>query len=127
MAANFVNVDLEITSSAPLEYLCSGMVDNGARKMYCGKSSHGRYLASFECDEHLSDPNSLIEIFVGMVSLLDDRAKSLWNDAENKIFDIGYEADGHTEYYQSIIKPETISRASEIGAGITITIYPKPN
>ena len=125
MSATFVNVDLEILSAQPLDYLCTEFQDNGVRKMFCGETSHGRYMASFECNEHLADPDSLIEMFLGSVYFLDERAKSLWDSADSKVFDIGYEADSNQGNYQSQFKPDTILGIAKAGATISVTIYPK--
>ena len=93
--------------------------------MFCGPTSHNRYFASFECDEHLADPNSLITMFLGMVESLDERAANQWAAAESKIFDIGYEADSEQGIFRSDLSSEVVKRISDFGASLRITIYPK--
>ncbi len=127
MAAEFVNVDLEVSSSQSLDYLCTEFQDGGARKMFCGPTSHDRFFASFECDEHLTNPNSLISIFLGLVESLDERAAAQWESADSKVFDIGYEADSEQGRLQSDLSPDVIQRVANFGASLRITIYPKTN
>lgn len=125
MAAEFVNVDLEVSSSQALDYLCTEFQDGGARKMFCGPTSHDRFFASFECDEHLADPNSLISVFLGLIESLDARATAQWKAADAKVFDIGYEADSGQGRLRSDLSPEIIQRVADSGASVRITIYPK--
>ena len=93
--------------------------------MFCGPTSHDRFFTSFECDEHLADPNSLILIFLGLVESLDERAAAQWGAADSKVFDIGYEADSGQGGFQSELTSDVVQRVSSCGASLRITIYPK--
>jgi len=127
MSASFVNVDLEIESPDPLDYLALEFADLEIRRLYCGETKGG-YLATFECNQiGGADPNSLIETFCGGLVHLDERATKLWNAAHRKTFDIGYEADAEVGSFRSEIKNEVARAVADAGASIVITIYPRPN
>lgn len=126
MSASFVNVDLEIESPEPLEYLALQFAELEIRRLYCGKTKGG-YLATFECNQvGGADPNSLIETFCGGIYHLDDRAIQLWHTAHRKTFDIGFEADSEIGSFRSEIKNEVARAVADAGASIVITIYPRP-
>lgn len=125
MAANFVNVDLEIESPEPLDYLALELAESEVRRLYCGETKGG-YRATFECNQvGGSDPNSLIETFCGALVHLDERATKLWKSAHRKTFDIGYEADTDVGSFRSEIKNDIVRAVADAGATIVITIYPR--
>jgi hypothetical protein len=93
--------------------------------MFCGPTSHERYLASFECNEHLADPNSLIAMFLDMIEFLDERAVQQWHSADSKVFDICYEADAEQGVFRSDISQEVMKRIAEAGATLRVTLYPR--
>ncbi|TLD70251.1 hypothetical protein FEM03_13785 [Phragmitibacter flavus] len=125
MAASFVNVDLEVTSREPLDYLALALSEYEIRHLYCGEATGG-YLATFECNRHGPYcPDSLVLTFTGAVNHLDERAKGIWDRAHRRTFDIGYEADARPGNFRSELNMETIKAVYEVGATVVVTIYPR--
>ncbi|MEM9219049.1 MAG: hypothetical protein AAGD25_32540 [Cyanobacteria bacterium P01_F01_bin.150] len=126
MSASFLNIDLEIESPEPLEYLALQLSEHEIHYLYCGESKGG-HLATFECNQiGAISPDTLIDTFTQAIDSLDDRAKKLWSQAHRKTFDIGYEADAKPGNFRSEIRPETIAAISKVGASLILTIYPRP-
>jgi hypothetical protein len=125
MAASFVNVDLEVSSQEPLDYLALVLSESEIRHLYCGEATGG-FIATFECNQlgHYC-PDSLILNFADAIKHLDERAKSIWERAHRKTFDIGYEADANPGNFRSELNFETIKAIYEVGATVILTIYPR--
>ena len=125
MPVDFVNVDLEVESHEPLDYLALELADSEVRRLYCGETKGG-YVATFECDKlGESEPNSLIKEFCDALTQLDERALKLWEGAHRKTFDIGYEANNESDSYRSEIRSDAVQAVADAGATIMLTIYPK--
>lgn len=127
MSANFLNVDLEIESPESLDHLCCELIEGGAFKLYNGESKSG-YLAAFEVEHGGSedDPNSIIARFCNLLDRMDERAKTTWNRAHRRSFDIGYETDAARGSFHSELKSETVLRIAAHQADVRITLYPRP-
>ena len=92
-------------------------------ELHYGKH-HDRYVASFELNNELDNANSIIKYFCLLIENFEPKGKKIWDEAHNKVFDIGYQTDLNPRYYQSNIEFDTIQAVSRLQASLTITIYP---
>ena len=118
----FLNVDLEIESYEDLSGIFEEFGDETI-ELYCGKH-HNHYLATFELNSELLDPDSIIAYFCTLIENFAPKTKELWNNAFSKVFDLGYESGLKPLSYCSNISWENIQRMSKLGASLRITIYP---
>lgn len=55
---------------------------------------------------------------------LPDAARSQWDRCVTRCFDIGYDSGEEPWNFRSVLHPDTVKDIAELGASITITIYP---
>ena len=117
----FLNVDLEIFSKSDLKPLAVALRKSLAVH-YLG-TEFGKHKAYFELTKPPSTPDSGIIRYCKFIQKLPPDTRKLWNGAESRSFDIGFECPKMGRYYWGAIGPEAVRAASEVGAQIAITIY----
>jgi hypothetical protein len=122
MTNNFLNVDLEIESHEDLQPIVRSFGDRVCN-LYYGQDS-GHYLATFELsDIAVIDADAIVYNFCLLIESFDRSAKSLWDRALTKVFDLGYGSASESSSYSSALSAETISKVAALGASIRVTIY----
>ena len=117
----FLNVDLEVRGRKDLQPLIDDLGDD-VINLYSGRV-HDHYLATFEVALS-GDANELIQQFCHLIENLASEARSTWDEASLKVFDIGYEAGIGPKSYESNLRPETVAAVAALGAALRVTIYP---
>lgn len=125
MSATFLNVDLDIESSAKPNCIEKELSLEYVSNLFSGEIG-AQYISSFELHvtEENNNPNWLISEFCSLISQLSDEAKNEWMRVSKRIFDIGFEATSSKQRIDSELKVETVKAVADIGASINITIYP---
>jgi len=118
----FRNVDLEVSSASDLGWLVEELGED-VTKLYCGPAQ-GHFLATFEANHVVGDPDELIGFFCGLIEALPGDRQRAWGQAFLKIFNIGYDAGYEPRAYQSDLRPDTVAAIAGVGASVRITIYP---
>ena len=118
-AGFFLNVDLDIDSPDDLRPLVAAFAPNA----YSLERPEGR--ASFELNQPASplSPESLILDFVRLVVSLPPAARSLWDRASRRVFDVGFQGGTLPVQETHRLAPETLSAIAAIGAELAVTIY----
>ncbi len=124
MPAKFINVDLEIEFSESLDHLCRELVEAGCLALYNGSTDTG-FFASFEIEDEESrdDLNSIIISFCDAINSLSEQARFIWDHADRRVFDIGYESYLPEGVFTSDLRCEVIDQIAKCGANVKITIY----
>jgi len=126
MAAQFINVDLDIESRSPLDYFCAQMA-NGTKVslLHCGDNGGRGYFARLECADGgiTCEPDSIINQSCEYIEDLDERARGEWDVAHFKSFDLGFENTAKDRCYQCPLRPGTVKRISDLGGALAISIY----
>jgi hypothetical protein len=117
----FLNVDLDIYSTVPLESLVKAF---GRRvlTLYVGPDGR-RHAAHLEMAGASSNPDQLIRSFVRLVQRLPRAQRRLWDNAQLREFNIGIQSASGPASYELHLKPATVKAASEITATIGVTVY----
>ena len=121
--ASFLNVDLDVISSRPLDSFVRGL---GKTVMILAAGKQGRrYSAHLElaASGYGQSPDRIILRFVTLIKKLPAAAKTAWAQASARTFDIGIQAGHETPNFQVSLKPATIAAITSIGAGLAITVY----
>ena len=121
MAIQFLNVDLEIESDEPLQPLADYFGDK-VIVLSCGERGN-YYQAAFEAPSE-GDPDTLIGYFCTLIESLRKKERKMWDSAFLRDFNLGYESGLEPQCFESKLRSTTISRIRDIGASITVTIYP---
>lgn len=118
----FLNVDLGIESTASIEPLVKEWGDRIA--VHRLEEVDGLYYGSFETS--YSGENEIIAEYVDLVNRLSPAAKAVWDNAERRVFDFGYESGNSPNNFHSYISADSINRLASIGGSMVVTIYPVP-
>ena len=121
----FLNVDLLLKSKQDL----TPIIDNLGKKIFVlhnGKEKD-HYYAYLEIMGDRSAPNEVIKIFCDLIENLSENSKKIWDEADYRIFDIGYDSGRHENSFSSDLTELEIKRIAAINASMRITIYPIDN
>ncbi|MBF6237930.1 hypothetical protein IU474_12720 [Nocardia otitidiscaviarum] len=126
MSVRFLNVDVEVRDSADLTSLGAALESLGrdVSLLYCGEIEPGRWMLSFEAYlDTMDDPDAVAAACCAAIEHLPAAARARWNEAEDRVFDLGFDAavDGHVG--QPVLSPATLARLAAIDARIAISVY----
>lgn len=118
---SFLNVDLDIVSKAPLAPLIAAL-GRSVVVLYAGPEGR-RHVAHLETARTSNDPSRLIRRFVDLVRTLPRAEKRLWDGAETREFNLGFQAAATPATFESRLDPAAVRAAASVNAGIGITVY----
>jgi catechol 2,3-dioxygenase-like lactoylglutathione lyase family enzyme len=117
----FLNVDLDLLSTAPLEPLVSAF---GKRVvvLYVG-GERRRYEAHLELASLVRTADVAIRRLVDLVESLPRPARRAWNGARSRVFNIGIQA-GHEPFSREwLVSEATVAAAARVRGSIIVTVY----
>ena len=120
--AGFLNVDLEIESSSPLDSLAEAM-GKAVLVLYSGPGRGRSYLLCLEDSRWSNTPDSAARALCSAVERLPVRDRRLWDRAKRKEFDVGYELPTGVRAVHIALQPGTLERMVAIGATVAFTCY----
>ena len=121
-APDFLNVDLDIESKSPLRALACEFGDR-VSVMFSGrmKGRHCLYLETAGAD---SSQDATLNALCALVEGLSLGGRRVWDAADKREFDLGYEARLSSERANRFrIRPDTLRRIVGLGATLAMTIY----
>jgi hypothetical protein len=119
-ATAFLNVDLDIFSSSPLEPLVAAF-GNKLETHYVGREG-SRYSAHLERG-FPKNADAGIKALAALVRRLPVPARRLWRNAQIKHFNIGIQGGIKPHFAEFPLSPATLSSVVKLGAHIVITVY----
>jgi len=122
MKPYFLNVDLEIESTAKLNSLAADM---GKRVtiLYCGPSGTAkRHLLKLENSRQYKGPDAATHALCAIIESLSPAARRVW-DAASKVFDIGYELRPNERASRFTLRSDTLQRVASLGATLAVSFY----
>ena len=127
MAAYFINADLEILSTHPIDSLRDEIGDR-ANCLHCGAGRTSPHLAVFEVDDdpETKQPEHLIHRFCDVIESLSAESRCLWTASSERIIDLGYEVNDTHERLAMSVSPHTLARMAALNIILALTVYP-PN
>lgn len=131
MPIEFINADLEITSSEDLEPIKMAFALYGHRfaGMYCGETNPGSFLASFEIhpNEERDDQTAeeKIHAFCDSISELQGLTRDLWFRATRRVIDLGYLSDDQCRAFNDRLSVDVLRRMETLAIELALTIYPQ--
>ena len=126
MGAEYLNIDLEIRAQFDLTPLREAFGEHVAI-MYCGECAPGQYLLALE-SEYLGDntetsPDLTANTLCQLVENLTPSARKAWDEADDRIFDVGYDAVADPRCSQPLLSARTLQRISALNARLAISVY----
>lgn len=125
MGVQFLNVDLEVHSGFDLLSLREGMGDRVC-VMFCGETEPGNFLLSVEHTEatcETQDPDQTSNALCQLVEELSGTAWDAWVSADDRVFDLGFEAILDARSGQPLLLPETLQRIASLNARLAFSVY----
>ncbi|MBI2088736.1 MAG: hypothetical protein HYT78_08315 [Deltaproteobacteria bacterium] len=121
-AAEYLNVDLEVRSRRDLKPLIDALFPE-LHTLYVGKLQ-GRFFASFEISTLKNSPDSAITEMVRAISKLPEPARRLWDHADDRVFDIGFEQQDGSRQLVWKLRNRTLFEVAKLRARIAVSLYP---
>ena len=123
---HFLNVDLDLESTAPLDALIAGF-DPGAFALHRDaleiRQQALTYVASLELTTEAPTADACIAAFCTLVEGFDATARDAWFACAVRCFDIGLESGAHGKALVLDLAPEALRRSLALGATIRVTLY----
>lgn len=118
----FLNIDLDIESEEDISPIIRewGERISVHRNEFLGD----RYFGTFETLR--SGVSEIIKEYFDLVEGLSPSARAVWDAAEKRVFDFGYESGTQPGNFHSEISAECVARLAKIGGSVVVTIYPVP-
>ena len=117
----FLNVDLDIASSSPLD----GLVNAFGKKtlvLHSGKEGR-RHAAHLELATSPRNADDAIRRFVRLVEALPRASRLAWSRARVREFNIGVQSGTSPHGYDLRLQAETVLAAARVNARIGVTVY----
>jgi len=119
--ANYLNVDLEIRSSADLKPLADA-VSTHLDIIHLGRVRNEFFL-SVEVPGRTQPPDAAIAILAKTILSLPPSVRRHWQRARDRVFDIGLVKTIQAGAYALAVHPETLKTVAKLNARLAITIY----
>jgi hypothetical protein len=119
----FLNVDLEVGADkrAQLAPLLDAF-DGKLLELFRGRL-FGLYRAHFECNGRVTDASSTIRELVAVIDGLNPAARTAWDQATMRDFNVGIELAHGVKSVELAIDPDTVRHVAALGARIVVTAY----
>ena len=118
----FLNVDLEIESKSSLRSLAREFGER-VMVMFSGRMN-GQHCLFVEISGDTKTLERILNAFCALIEGLSADSKRLWDMAERKEFDLGFEARLSSQPANRFkIRPSTLRRVAKLGASLAVTFY----
>jgi hypothetical protein len=125
LGATYLNIELEVRASVDLKRLSAGM---GTEFLvnYCDPVEPGTFLLSGSIspiDVNDRGPDATAIRLCDLVEQLPIDARELWNNATDRVLDIGLDANLDRHCIVNLLAPETLMRIAKIAARLAVSVY----
>lgn len=118
----FLNVDLDVEATEPLEPLVAALAS--AAPALHHEAVEGGYRATFELARDPEDAEAGVAGLASAVRALPAEVRALWSCAHERVFSIGIEAGTASASFAALLRPSTLALVAELGASLEIVVYP---
>lgn len=125
MGANYLNIELEVRAPFDLQQLRDAFGD-GLSLNYCGETEPGSFLLAGGLagyDGPNPSPNTTATGLCELIESLPESAKALWIRADDRVLDVGLEANFDRQVTLNLLTPETAGRIANVGARLAVSVY----
>jgi hypothetical protein len=129
MLPEFLNVDLDLESTKPLDKLIAELGDK-VDVLHNGPLNRVAHYAALEINEGKdNDPESIINAFCKRIEKLSPSSKAIWKKCTARRFDIGVlSSTTSRKEFKGLrldLQSKTLGRVAALSAQVVFTIYPK--
>lgn len=120
--SQYINTDLELTSSATLAPLADFLDNAGWLVLHAERHDDGLWHAAFEA-ESFDTPDGSIRSLLDGIEALPEPLRMTWNACSRRDFNMGYEVGAGPRTAEYSLPPDLLARIAALGAMLTVTIY----
>lgn len=91
--------------------------------MHCGRHDKKKFIASFELDVPGRTMEATLRKFVKVIRGLPPSARKLWDEATQREFNAGFQAELRPHSHEASVGPRTLQALVELNARLAFTIY----
>ena len=122
IAAQFINVDLDLKSSASLSPLLEAWSDR-VSDLYTPEKDGRKHWLRLGLHSQPADPERGILEFCRLVRLLRGAGRAAWQKASSREFDIGIQAGMESRAAEWVLSRKVIDAIYSVGGHIRVTVY----
>jgi hypothetical protein len=122
IAAQFINVDLDLKSSASLSPLLQAWSDR-VSDVYTPEKDGRKHWLRLELHSQPADPERGILEFCRLVRRLRGAARAAWQKASSREFDIGIQAGMERRSAEWVLSRKVIDAIHSVGGHVRVTVY----
>jgi len=116
----FLNIDLDIESNEDITPIIDEWGDRIS--VLRNEEVNGVYYGSFETS--CSGIEEILNEYFVLINSLTPQSRKIWDNAQRKDFDFGYESGEQPNNFHSRVSPDLLTKLVEVGGEVVITIYP---
>ena len=95
--------------------------------LYYDKDDSDQYVGGIQLVGEFDSPDGYLSRFCELIEKFSDEAKATWDDAQSRVFCVAIEAGTSNQHLDLSIDHSGLKRVVDLGAKITISVYPKMN
>jgi hypothetical protein len=122
IAAHYINVDLDLKSTAPLSPLFEAWSGRVGRLQTPDKDGR-KYWLRLSLYRGGADPAADILEFCRLVRRLRGAARTAWRKASSREFDIGIQAGLESRSAEWVLPPTVVEAMHDVGGHLRLTVY----
>lgn len=119
-ATRFLNVDLELVTTGEVDALLGHW---GALVMLRDSVDDGKRTIWIELAEELPDAESTLGGFLALVEALPVALRMVWDDCEDRCFNVGIQAGATPHSAAFRMAPNTLRRIANSNSRVEVTVY----
>lgn len=125
MGATYLNIELEVRASYDLKELCAALGPTFVAN-YCDSPEPSKFFLSGSIvlpDTSDREPDCTAVGLCHLVEHLSCEARKLWDEANDRVFDIGLDANLDRRCIVDLLASETLARMAKIGVRLAVSVY----
>ena len=121
----YLNTDLDLTSSDDLTALASAFETGGLFPLHFMQSEDELWYATFETDVQHTEPEPNIVAMLAVVESLAPMLRATWAGCSRREFNIGYDCGLEPWAFNQGLSAELLELMAAAGTSLRITLYPE--
>ena len=119
----YLNTDLDLVSTDDLRPLAASLAARGLFTLHVERREDGRWYASFETDEQLSEPEPTIAAMLMAVESLTELHRAMWWACTRREFNIGFDCSTTPRAFTQTLSSSLLRRIVALDASLGVTLY----
>jgi hypothetical protein len=120
----YLNTDLDLTSSEDLTSLASALESRGVFPLHVTHGEDGLWYSTFETVESFTEPDGNIAALLDVIESLVPDLRAVWSRCRRREFNIGFDCGDEPWAFNQALPSELLGRMAAVGASLRWTLYP---